>query len=270
MTDTSYRTFTGQAAENYEAHFVPAIGTPVAYELLRAADLRPGERVLDVGCGTGLIARRAATVVGETGTVTGVDVAPDMIELAKTLPVDGAPTEWHVGDAAALPFEDESFDVVLSQMALMFVQDRRAAVGEIHRVLTPGGRVAFNTPGPIQPPFELMEQAIVAHISADLAGFVRMVFSMHDPSEHAELLQDAGFAEVETRTYAAELDLPSPAEFVWQYINLTPMAPFVADAPEAARDAMEAQVVETWQPYVRDGRTPVAQPMVLATATKRG
>ena len=68
--------------------------------------------------------------------------------------------------------------------------------------------------------------------------------------------------------YTATFDLPAPAEFLWQYINLTPMAPFVAESPRAAQDAMEAQVVETWQPYVRDGRTPVDQPMVLATGAR--
>ncbi len=268
MTDTSYREFTGRAAENYERFFVPAIGIPVAGELLRAADLQPGERVLDVGCGTGLIARRAATAVGGTGTVCGIDVSPDMIEMARTIRVSGAPTDWHVGDAAALPFPDGSFDVVLCQMTLMFVGDRQAAVNEIHRVLAPGGRVAINTPGPIQPTFESMERAIVAHISPDLAGFIRMVFSMHDPAEHGSLLKEAGFTDVSARSYSAEFDLPSPTEFLWQYINLTPMAPFVADAPESARDAMDAQVTASWQPFVRNGRTPVDQPMVLVMASR--
>lgn len=58
------------------------------------------------------------------------------------------------------------------------------------------------------------------------------------------------------------------ADFLWQYINLTPMGPFVANAPEPAKDAMEAQVAETWAPYVRDGRTPIDQPMVLATGVR--
>jgi hypothetical protein len=92
---------------------------------------------------------------------------------------------------------------------------------------------------------------------------------MHDPDTHIALLQDAGFGAVESRIYTVELDLPSPAEFLWQYINLTPMGPFVADAPEAAQRAMEAQVTETWRPYVRDGRTPVDQPMVLTTGVRR-
>jgi SAM-dependent methyltransferase len=269
MNSVTYRQFTGTGAENYERYFVPAIAVPVAAELLRTADLQPGERALDVGCGTGLIARCAADSVGTGGSVTGIDISPEMIETAESLPaIGGASIEWHRGDVTALPFPDGSFDVVLCQLSLMFVEDRLGAVREMRRVLAEAGRVVITTPGPIPPTFELMEQAIVENISPDLAGFVRMVFSMHDPDVHGGLLHDAGFEDVDSRTDTATFDLPSPADFLWQYVNLTPLGPFVADAPEAARDALEAQVVETWQPYVRDGRTPSEQPMVLATGSR--
>lgn len=269
MSDVTFRQFTGTGAENYERHFVPAIAIPASAELFRTAELRPGERVLDVGCGTGVVARRAAEIVGSGGSVAGVDVAPDMIAVARShAPVGPTPIEWREGDATALPFHDESFDVVLCQMTLMFVEDRLTALREMHRVLAPGGRVILTTPGPIQPTFELMGQAIATHISSDLAGFVSVVFSMPDADINRTLLEHAGFAEVASRTYTATLDLPAPDEFLWQYINLTPMGPFVAAAPEPAKDAMEAQVVETWAPYVRDGRTPVEQPMVLTTGVR--
>ena len=151
MSDVSYRQFTGNSAENYERDFVPAIAIPVSAELLRAAHLEDGERVLDVGCGTGLIARRAAEAVGERGSVTGIDVSPDMIEVASAASAPGGATiEWHQGDAMALPFGDKSFDVVLCQMTLMFVEDRQTAVNEMHRVLASGGRVLITTPGAIQ------------------------------------------------------------------------------------------------------------------------
>lgn len=265
----SYRNFAGTGAENYERHFVPAIGLPVSGELFRAAALQLGERVLDVGCGTGIVARQAATAVGASGAVTGYDVAADMIAVAGSQPPpEGAAIEWRQGDATSLPFADNSFDVVLSQMCLMFVEDRATAVREMNRVLTDAGRVVVTTPGLIQPTFELMERAIVDHIGAELAGFVRMVFSMHDPAALDALLRDGGFTDVEVSEYTATFDLPAPAEFLWQYIGLTPMAPFVADAPRAAQEAMEAQVAETWQPFVRNGRTPVDQPMVLAAGRR--
>lgn len=269
MTDISYRTFSGTAAENYQRHFVPAIATPVAAGLLAAADLQAGERVLDVACGTGVIARLAAERVGTTGSVSAVDVAADMIDLAEATPAPEAPAiEWHVADAASLPFDDASFDVVTCQMGLMFMEDRTAAVAEMCRVLVPGGRAVINTPGTIQAPFALMEQAIVDYISAELGGFVRAVFSMHDPAAVADLLRTAGLHDVDAHEEHATLQLPGPAEFLWQYINLTPMGAFVAPAPEAAKAAMERQVVEAWRPYVVDGTTPVRQPMVIATGRR--
>ncbi|MEY2467792.1 MAG: hypothetical protein QOF21_490 [Actinomycetota bacterium] len=269
MTTASYRNFTGTGAQNYQRYFVPAIAEPVSVGLLRAAALQPGERVLDVACGTGLIARLAFDQVGPSGAVTALDVSPDMIDVAKsTTTAPGAQLDWHVGDATALPFPDESFDVVLCQMGLMFVEDRATAVAEMRRVLAPEGRVIVNTPGAIQPAFELMEQAIVEHISAELGGFVRAVFSMHDPEAVGALLEDAGLRSVTTKVTDAPFDLPAPAEFLWQYINLTPMGPIVAAAPEAAKSAMERQVVDQWQPFVVDDRTRVDQPMVIASGRR--
>ena len=269
MSTVSYRNFTGTGAENYQRYFVPAIATPVSADLLATADLQTGERVLDVACGTGLITRLAAERVGPTGSVTGVDVAPEMIDVAETAPSPaGAPIEWRVADAASLPLPDGSYDVVLCQMGLMFMEDRPAALAEMRRVLAPGGRVVVNTPGAIQPAFELMEAAIVEHISPELGGFVRVVFSMHDPDAVATLLRDAGLDDVSSTVSTATLRLPSPAEFLWQYINLTPMGPFVAQAPEADQLAMERQVVDRWQPYVVDGATLVDQPMVTASGRK--
>lgn len=269
MMTATYRNFSGSAAETYQQFFVPAIATPVSIELLNTAALQEGDKVLDVACGTGLVARLAAAAVGPTGSVTGVDLAPDMIEVAaETDQPEGAPIEWHEADAVSLPLPDQSYDIVLCQMGLMFLDDKAAAVAEMHRVLKPGGRVVINTPGRIQPPFEEMERAIVEHISPELGGFVRAVFSMHDPAALGVLLAEGGFGKVQTTEYVAQFDLPAPAEFLWQYINLTPMAPLVAEAPDTAKAAMEAHVVETWASRVVDGRVPLAQPMVLSRARR--
>jgi ubiquinone/menaquinone biosynthesis C-methylase UbiE len=264
MTTATYRNYSGTAAELYQSFFVPTIATPVSEELLRAADLRAGERVVDVACGTGVITRAAAERVGSTGTATGVDLAPDMLAVARDTPAAGAPIAWHEADAAALPLPDASYDVALCQMGLMFVEDRAGAVAELHRVLAPGGRVVVTTPGRIQPPFEVMEQAIVDTIDPQLGAFVGAVFSMHDPEGLATLLRDAGFDDVSSAEYSAHFDLPEPAELLWHYINLTPLSALVGEAPEDAKDALERRVVEAWTPQVVNGTVPVDQPMALA------
>jgi SAM-dependent methyltransferase len=267
MTSVSYRHFTGAAAENYQRHFVPVIATPVSKDLLIAADLRIGERVLDVACGTGVISRLAAERVGATGSVIGIDIAADMIDVAKSVPApEGAAIEWRVADAASIPLPDGSVDVVLCQMGLMFMENRAAAIGEMRRVLAPPGRLAINTPGRIQPLFEAMERAIVDHISPDLGGFVGAVFSLHDPDAIAALLREGGLRDASATISTTTLRLPPPAEFLWQYIGLTPMATFILKAPEVAKAAMEKQFVDSVQAHIVDGETVVEQPMVIATA----
>src|SRR5262245_6199314 len=105
--------------------------------LADAVRIRPGERVLDVACGTGVLARQAASRVGSEGSVAGVDPSPGMLAVAKRL----APAiAWRQGTAEALPFEDGSFDAVVSQFGMMFFADRGRAIREMLRVLIPGGR----------------------------------------------------------------------------------------------------------------------------------
>jgi len=264
MTTATYRHYSGTAAELYQSFFVPSIATPVSAELLRTAALLPGTRVVDVACGTGVVTRAAAEQIGPTGSVTGIDVAPDMISLAKTIPSDGAPITWQEADAASLPLPDESYDVGLCQMGLMFMEDRAGALRELHRVLAPGGRVVVNTPGRIQHLFEVMEQAIADNLDPGLGAFVSAVFSMPDPSVLAELLQEAGFSDVSGKEYSATFHLPGPVEFLWNYINLTPMGALVGGAPEDAKAAMERQVVQGWAHGLENGRLALEQPMALA------
>lgn len=266
MSSPSYRHFTDTAAQNYQRDFVPVLATPVAAGLLRLAALQPGERVLDVACGTGVVARLAAECVGPRGSVTAVDVAPDMIDVAKSLPAPaGCHIEWHRADAAALPLGDASYDAVLCQMGLMFMDDTRTALAEMRRVVAPGGRVVVTTPGAIQPPFAAMEKAIVDHLGAQLGGFVGAVFSMDDPDALAALLRDAGLREVVADVSTVALRLPPPGEFLWQYIGLTPMGPLVVDAPDDAKAATERQFADGCRDHVADDALVVEQPMVLAS-----
>jgi ubiquinone/menaquinone biosynthesis C-methylase UbiE len=262
----SYRHYSGSAAENYERYFVPVIAAPVAHDLLSAAALQPGERVLDVACGTGVIARLAAERVGSSGKVVGIDVSPDMIEVARsTTAPSGLAIDWRQGDAASLPFPDGSFDVVLSQMGLMLFADKTTALAEMRRVLVAGGRLALSTPGAINRPMEVLAEGLARHVNPDLAGFVHAIFSMSDPTSHEELLRKAGFRSVEANVASTTLHFPPPKEFLWQYINLTPLGSFVGQAPEDAQAALEADVVDQWKVLLEQSRGAVDQPMVVAT-----
>jgi len=127
------------AAKAYEEFFVPALFGEWAPRVADVAQIRSGGHVLDVACGTGVLAREAASRAGASGFVAGVDTSPAMLEVAATL----APgIEWRQGTAEDLPYPDQRFDTVVSQFGLMFFTDRQQALCEMHRVLKRRGRVA--------------------------------------------------------------------------------------------------------------------------------
>src|SRR5215210_3877545 len=136
---------TGSAAELYERYLVPAITSVWATDLVQRAALRPGERVLDVACGTGIVARLAAAQLGIDGAVVGLDLNTAMLAVARSLPPPaGVAITWTEASVLAMPFPEATFDVVLCQLGLQFFPDRPQALQEMHRVLVPGGRLALN------------------------------------------------------------------------------------------------------------------------------
>lgn len=259
-----YSTFGANPAENYQRFFVPQIGAPVAADLLEAARLQPGERVLDVACGTGVVTRLAAERVGASGAVAGLDVNPAMLAVARR---ESPGVRWYEASAESMPLPDASFDVVLCQMGLQFVADKLAALREIRRVLAPGGRALISVPGPTPTLFDIMSQALAREIGPEAAGFVRVVFSLHDAGELEGLLREAGFSRAEARSAPKALRVSAPREFLWEYIHSTPLVPAVMGAAEAKRAALESEIVSRWQPFAADGGMRFEVGMTTSIAT---
>lgn len=262
------KAFGGSAPENYERYFVPAIGAPLANNLIEIAALRPGERVLDVACGTGIVTRLASQRVGPTGTVAGLDINPGMLAVARSVASPNVPIEWHEASAEAMPLPKESFDVVLCQMGLQFMPDKHAALREMNRVLAPGGRLILNVPGPTPRLFAVMEEALARHIGAEVAGFMNLVFSLYDTAELQRLINGAGFRDVSAQSDIKTVRLPAPEEFLWQYVNSTPLAGAVAQVDEECRASLERDVVAKWQEFVKDRALMLQVRIVVATARK--
>lgn len=260
--------FEGTAAENYQRFFVPAIGAPMADDLVAIAGLQPGERVLDVACGTGVVARLAAERVGAAGSVTGLDINPGMLAVAASATPSGMSIDWQEANAESMSFPDSAFDVVLCQMGLQFVHGKLAVLREMRRVLATGGRAVISVPGPKPPLFAIMTDALARHISPEVASFGDLVFSMHDVDELKELIRSAGFRNVDVEAKPKTLHLPAPADFLWQYIHSTPLAQAAAQTGEAKRAALERDVCERWQEFVVDGFLSLQVGMTTATALK--
>jgi ubiquinone/menaquinone biosynthesis C-methylase UbiE len=220
----------GTSQEAYERHLVPAIFAPCAELLLDLAAPAPGERLLDVACGTGVVARLAAQRVGPQGRVAGADVNEGMLAVARTAAAGLAPAiEWEPGDATALPFPGEAFDVVCCQQGIQFFGDQSAALREMHRVLAPGGRVAVAAwrPQEHSPGFTLLTELQQRHVSAEAAAILRGPFAAPDRSELRRLLTDAGFADVSIGIAIVTVRFPSAADFVRLQAASSPLGPHV-------------------------------------------
>lgn len=259
---------TGSAAETYERYFVPAIGRPVAEDLIEAATLRKGERVLDVACGTGVVTRLAAERVGDEGSVTGLDVDAQMLEIARSAAPTGVSIEWHEATAEAMPYDDGRFDVVLCQMGLQFMPNRLAVLREMQRVLAAGGRVALNVPGPTPLMFSIVADALARHIHPEVGQKMHLVFSLHASSELKELMINAGFSEVQASRAIKTLRLPPAEQFLWQYIGATPLSMAFADVSHETRAAFEREVCEQWQKLHVEGELTLQVGMTTATGRK--
>ena len=237
--------YDGSAAEIYERHMVPAIFGPWAEDLLALASPKPGDRVLDVACGTGVVARLAAPRVDPNGTVVGFDLNPGMLAVARALPPpQGASIEWREGNVSAIPFPDATFDLALCQQGLQFFPDRPAALREMRRVLVSRGRLTLSVWRPMQfsPGFSALATALGRHIAPEAAAIMQGPFALGSAEDLRTLITGAGFGEVVVRPAAKSLRFPSPEEFVRRYVAATPLAAVAAKASDDARAALITEV----------------------------
>lgn len=262
------KAYGGSAPENYERYFVPAIGAPVADDLIKIAALRQNERVLDVACGTGVVTRLASQAVGAAGVVTGLDVNPGMLAVARTTTPPDMIIEWREGSAESMPFPDASFDVILCQMGLQFMPDKKATLSEIWRVLALSGRLIINVPGPIPPAFAILAETLARNIGPEPAGFVNQVFSLYDTVEVQSLFRSAGFRDVSIESDNKLLQLPAPEEFLWQFVHSTPLVAAVARADVERLALFERDVLAKWQQFAKNGAMMVQVHMVTAISRK--
>jgi ubiquinone/menaquinone biosynthesis C-methylase UbiE len=166
-------------------------------DLIRQANCRDGERVLDVACGTGFVTLRIEEVSGAECELTGLDVNEGMLNAARKNPG----VNWQLGSATAMPFPDASFDVVLCQQGLQYFPDRQAAMNEIARVLVPGGRVSLNVWGRIerQAFFAAFVDACVEFLGPETRATFDLNFSLNTSEELHRLASGAGLKDVKVR-----------------------------------------------------------------------
>jgi len=213
------------AAEVYERQLVPVMLAPWAPKLIDLAKVKPGQHVLDVACGTGVVTRLAAELTGSAGRVVGLDINPDMLSVALRLaPVGGATVEWLEASALEIPLPDTTFHVVLCQHGLQQFPDRPKALREMRRVLVPGGRLGVCVWSRIEgsPGMAALAEALERHVGAEAAANRRAPFALGDPVQLRALVEDAGFRDIDIRTMVETAHFPSPEALVAYQLGATP------------------------------------------------
>jgi ubiquinone/menaquinone biosynthesis C-methylase UbiE len=268
----------GGGPEDYERYLVPAIFLPCAGQLVDCVGIGVGNRVLDVACGTGIVARLAARRAGPSGAVVGLDCNEGMLTAAAGVLPTGAlthaPIEWRGGDAAALPAGNATFDVVCCQQGLQFFPDPAAALREMHRVLVPRGRVAVAVWRSIahNPVFAVFTEILERHAGARAAGIMRSPFGGPGRDDLAGLVREAGFTAVHVRLGVVPVRFPSASEFLRQEVLCSPLAEPVGALDESARRALAADFEQAMAEYGDDAGVcfPMQTWLVTASAGPRG
>lgn len=226
----------GTTWEIYDEIFLPAFIGDWSERLADRVLVQPGERVLDVACGTGTWALCAGARVGPGGRVVGLDINPDMLTVARRKQPSpaAAPVEWREGSADALPFVDASFDVVCCQLGMMFFPDCTAALREMRRVLVLNGRFVAMVWGRMEkcPGQAAVTTAWARQLGEEAAAGFHRQHSLADVAAMRNRLADAGFGQIDVAWEMGHVRFQSPAHLVRSYAALMKLqvTPEVAEA----------------------------------------
>ena len=253
------------AAEIYETFFLPALFAQWGGPVLQAAQVGPGQHVLDVACGTGILARTAVPLVKPNGRVAGLDINEGMLSVANEKSAD---VEWRQGLAEALPYEDNVFDAVVSQFGLMFFENRQQALAEMVRVLKENGRLAVavwdsleNTPG-----YAAVVALLTRLFGAEVAEGLRSPFVLGDKTELAALFSGLPLTNLQIETKPGTARFSSIADWMFTDIRGWTLADVIDDA-QFEQLLQEAEV--ELRPFCNpDGTVQFNAPAHIVTAQK--
>jgi ubiquinone/menaquinone biosynthesis C-methylase UbiE len=196
------------AAEVYDEFFLPALFSAWPPRILEAARLKPGMRVVDVACGTGVLTVPAAKAVSPDGNAVGVDLNPGMLAVARRKAPE---IDWREAPAEALPFDAVEFDAALSQFGLMFFQDQHTAIREMWRVLRPGGRLVIAVWGSLEsaPGYLAVTDLLARLFGEEIAELLRAPYTLGDSRSLEALLRESGVEKPQVSRVAGEARFPS-------------------------------------------------------------
>jgi SAM-dependent methyltransferase len=256
--------------EVYEHCWVRAQLAQAAEELVEAAGVDRGDRVLDIGCGTGVVARVAATRSGAAANVTGSDINADMLEVAARFAAEADLAEivWLECDAAALSLPDASFDVSLCQQGLQFMPDKPGAMVEMARVLKPDGRLALSVWKSRSPIGAAFSTVLDRQFGPGTTAPWDMVYSLGDRDQLHDLADEAGFREAHVVFDVKFARYPDPEAFITGALAGSPIAGTMDELPETEHARLIKEIVAELAEFHDDDGLAVPAECLTLTAKK--
>jgi len=241
--------------------------------LVELAQASPAMQVLDVACGTGAPALQIARLIAPSGHVTATDLAPDPLLVAAERARERGLVNlsFQRADVQALPFPDESFDLLTCRFGVMFFPDLPRALGEMRRVLRPGGRVALLAWGPFeQPYFDCTAGVVMRHTGASLPPPAAAMFKFAAPGSLASALRQAGFPRAQDEIRAVPWVWHDSIAELWEYFQAVtiPFRPLLEQVRPEQRDAIARDVHAAFEPYWDGKQVDLTAKVVLASGTR--
>ncbi|WP_316185775.1 MULTISPECIES: class I SAM-dependent methyltransferase [unclassified Bradyrhizobium] len=246
---------------------------PVSQILIERIAAKPGDRILDIGCGCGGLSIALAGQVAPGGSVLGVDISAPMLERARAVAPAGLPAEFVLADATVHPFAPASFDLLVSRFGVMFFADPVASFANIRRALKPSGRVVFACwREPKANPWMIAPlQAVYRHVPKlpEMAPEDPGPFAFASEARVARILGEAGFSDVALEAHALSLDIARGQGLeaaVESAFEIGPASRALEGHPQETREAARQSVRELLTQHVRGDSVTLAGSIWLVTA----
>lgn len=189
----------------YEDQKVKVMFGPLARATLDSVNVSADDIILDVACGTGIVARSIRKKVRPTASIVGTDLNEGMIEMARRITRDAASSfDWHVADVTNLPFETGTFTAVFCQQGIQYFPDEDAALAEMRRVMAKGGKLVMTVWGGASDFFLAMAESVARHVGPEVGKKYLVPFSYGRADQFPEMLSSAGFHDVSVTTISVD------------------------------------------------------------------
>lgn len=227
---------TADAAIIYEQQKVPAMFGPLADITLKAINLSADDEVIDIACGTGIVARKVSELIGTKSRIVGVDLNEPMIKTAKSLQDEYSQAcEWHIADATSLPFDDNEFSLALCQQGIQFIPDKQGVINEAYRVIRPSGRFVLTVWSGVADFMLPIIKSIHQHVSFEAAEKAKEPFG-YDATTLVPLLKNAGFMDINVSLITVDRTIAATKQAIQNEIMGMPFAPLIKEKGDAVVD----------------------------------